>query len=269
VDPDAIARELLEAQDRHAQVPLFTDRVPGLDPDAAYDVARRVHAAQLARGLRSVGRKIGFTNPVTQTRFEVSEPAWAHVYDRTVTHLPASRGTCRIGHLIAPLLEPEIVLHFGAAPRAGLGPDALLACVDWVAHGFEIVVSAFPNWTFRAADCIASGVCHAGLLVGEPRAVRALGPDAVSRLERFTIELACGAEVRDRGRGANVLGSPLAALGHLLDVLARQPADPPIAAGDLVTTGTLTQPLPIHPGETWSTRLHGIDLPGLHVAFEA
>ena len=88
------------------------------------------------------------------------------------------------------------------------------------------------------------------------------------RLERFTIALACDGTVRDRGRGANALGSPLAAVLHLTSVLAAQRA-PAIQAGELITTGTLTQAPLIRAGEIWSTVLDGIDLPGLTVTFEA
>ena len=61
-----------------------------------------------------------------------------------------------------------------------------------------------------------------------------------------------GGEV-DRGVGANVLDSPLLALGHLVELLARQPEAPPLAAGEIITTGTLTDAHPVAPGETWST----------------
>jgi len=82
------------------------------------------------------------------------------------------------------------------------------------------------------------------------------------------VELSCDGAPRDRGAGANVLGSPLAALAHLLRVLAQLPAMPPLAAGEIVTTGTLTRALPIHAGETWSTTVEGIDLPGISASFE-
>lgn len=42
----------------------------------------------------------------------------------------------------------------------------------------------------------------------------------------------------------------------------------PIQAGELVTTGTLTSPSPSHSGETWTTELSGIELPGLHLRLE-
>ncbi len=62
-------------------------------------------------------------------------------------------------------------------------------------------------------------------------------------------------------------GGPLAALRHVVAVLAADPGSPQLSAGEVVTTGTLTKALPIAPGEHWSTRLSGIPLPGATVAF--
>jgi 2-oxo-3-hexenedioate decarboxylase len=49
-------------------------------------------------------------------------------------------------------------------------------------------------------------------------------------------------------------------LRHLVGLLARDPVNSPLATGDIVTTGTLTRAFPILPGESWSTKLHGIEL---------
>jgi 2-oxo-3-hexenedioate decarboxylase len=144
---------------------------------------------------------------------------------------------------------------------------AILDCVDWIAHGFEIVESPFPGWKFKAADTVAACAMHAALLVGEPRSIERLGADVARDIVRFTVTLACDGKARDRGVGANALGSPLAAVAHLAAVLAKQCK--PLAAGELVTTGTLTGAPAIRPGESWSTTLDGIDLPGLTVKLEA
>jgi len=64
-----------------------------------------------------------------------------------------------------------------------------------------------------------------------------------------------------------VLDGPLSALRHLVGLLAHDAVNPPLAAGEIVTTGTLTRAMPVKPGETWSTSLTGIDLPGLAIAF--
>jgi 2-oxo-3-hexenedioate decarboxylase len=76
-----------------------------------------------------------------------------------------------------------------------------------------------------------------------------------------------GAAVVDRGRGEIVLGSPLAALGHLVELLAKQPEAPPLGAGEIISTGTLTDAHPVGPGETWSTEIRGLPLPGLQLLF--
>ncbi|HMH49831.1 MAG TPA: fumarylacetoacetate hydrolase family protein [Candidatus Acidoferrum sp.] len=264
-----LARELKAAQDERRPLVPPSSRVSGFDTKIAYEVARLIHEARLREGARPVGRKIGFTNRDIWPVYGVFEPIWAHVYDTTVARLAGPRATCRIGRFVPdPRIEPEIVLHFRTAPPSGDDLAAVLACVDWIAHGFEIVQSHFPDWKFQAADSIADSSLHGTLLVGEPRGVDTLDPDLAARLERFTIALECDGAVRDRGRGANALGSPLAAVAHLTSVLSAQRA-PAIQAGELVTTGTLTQAPLIHAGETWSTTLDGIDLPGLRVTFEA
>jgi len=86
-------------------------------------------------------------------------------------------------------------------------------------------------------------------------------------LPALEVELRKGGTVVERGRGANVLGSPLEALAFLVEVLSRQPAAPPLAAGEIVTTGTLTDAHPVAPGERWSTAFEGLPLAGLVVNF--
>lgn len=269
LDLDAIAAEMKAAQDGAQLIEPFTRRIPGFDNAAAYQVSRRLHEARLRAGWKPVGRKIGFTNFNIWPEYGVYAPIWGFMYESTVAHAVDQRATTRIAHLAQPRIEPEIALHFKAAPPTTDDAAAILACVDWIAHGFEIVQSNFPDWKFTAADTIAQNALHGHYLVGAPRHVDELGPDLAAKLKSFTVALSCNGELRDRGGGANVLGSPLAAVAHLLEVLARSPAMPPLAAGEIVTTGTLTRALPIHPGETWSTTLEGIDLPGLAETFAA
>jgi 2-keto-4-pentenoate hydratase len=173
---------------------------------------------------------------------------------------------CRLGRFTEPRIEAEIVLHFRSTPVATDDPAAVLACIDWIAHGVEIVQSHFPGWKFQAADAIADSALHGMLLVGEPQSVEGFGSDLVSQLERFTIALSCEDSVRDRGRGSNVFGGPLAAAAHLISLLAKQPQA--LRTGELVATGTLTLALPMLAGETWSTALDGIALPGVSVTSE-
>ncbi len=77
-----------------------------------------------------------------------------------------------------------------------------------------------------------------------------------------------GAKTVDRGSGANVLDSPLFALAHLVEVLAIQPEFEQLHAGEMVSTGTLTDAYPVKAGETWSTVFDGLPLPGLEIHFK-
>jgi 2-oxo-3-hexenedioate decarboxylase len=89
----------------------------------------------------------------------------------------------------------------------------------------------------------------------------------MAALASFSLGLSCDGRPIATGIGANVLGSPLAAIAHLASVLARQPHGEPLRAGEIVTTGTITTAQSIHPGEVWRTEVEGIALPGLEIAF--
>ena len=145
--------------------------------------------------------------------------------------------------------------------------DALLAAIDWVAHGFEIVQSIFPGWRFAPADTVAVNGLHGALLIGPRHAVGAGAAAWRTALPAFDIELLCDGQVVDRGNAANVLDGPLSAVRHLVDLLASDPVNPPLAGGEIVTTGTLTRAMPVKAGETWSTRLDGIALAGIRLRF--
>jgi 2-oxo-3-hexenedioate decarboxylase len=142
---------------------------------------------------------------------------------------------------------------------------ALLGCVGWVAHGFEIVQSIYPGWVFTPADTVAAYGLHGALLIG-PRQAIADDPDKwLEALSAFEIDLIRDGKPVDHGKASNVLGGPLFALKHLNGLLAGGQSGPPLVAGEVVTTGTLTRALPVARGQTWSTRLHGVDLPPLIV----
>ncbi|WP_334187295.1 2-keto-4-pentenoate hydratase [Noviherbaspirillum sp.] len=264
---DTLAREMKAAQDDVRQIAPLTSRHPDFDLVSAYALADRMHQARVRGGAKPVGRKIGFTNPDMWSVYGVHEPIWAHVYDTTVVHVGDKHAACRIGRFAEPKIEPEIVFHFHSAPPPDGDLDALLACIDWVAHGFEIVQSHFPGWKFKAADTVADGALHGTLLVGEPQPVDALGPDVMHALKQFSLTLFCNVDVSETGVGANVLGGPLAAIAHLNAVLAKQPQFPPLQANELVTTGTITAARAIKPGEVWRTEIDGIALRGLSVEF--
>ena len=266
-DLQTLAEQLLAAQDAAQTLAPLATLHPGLDLPGAYAVARAVHAKKLARGATAAGRKIGFTNADMWARYGVRQPIWGPVYEHSVVHCPGGQGRCSLGAFTQPKIEPEIVFRVLRAPAPGAELHAVLACIDQVAHGFEIVQSPFPDWQFEAADAVCAGSLHAALYIGPPRSVASLGAAALASLQDFEITLFCDGSAVDQGAGHKVLGNPVAALAHLVSLLASQPLSPPLQAGEWITTGTLTAAHAVYAGQTWHTTLQGIDLPGLQLRF--
>ncbi len=264
MDIQEIATELLQSLDHNMALQPIVGRVPGFDEQAAYEVSAAILERRRARGERPIGRKIGFTNRTMWSHYGVEAPIWAPVYDSTVTFQESSTSPLSIGHLAQPRIEPEIVFHFKTSPGPSPDEAALLSCIDWIAHGYEIVQCHFPDWKFQAPDTIAAFGLHGALVVGRGMPVTDI-LDSAMQLRSFTIALARNGSVEARGRGADVLDSPLLAAAHLVRVLERQSLFEGIQAGEIVTTGTLTSPLPIHPGETWTAELPGINLEGVRL----
>ena len=234
------------------QMPRLTDADPAFDVAGAYAVLAELHARRIARGWKPIGRKIGFTNTTIWERYGVDRPMWSHVWDRTVTFAQDDRAGLALDGLMEPRIEPEIVFGIAGPLPPGDDPFDVLRAVAWIAPGFEIVHSPFPGWKFGAADCAAAYGLHGRLAVGTRVPVTDANRAALAAaLPAFEVTLSRGHAVIEKGVGANVLGSPARALLYLRDVLATQAWAPPLAAGEIVTTGTITDAQPVAVGETW------------------
>ncbi len=269
VPPAEIAATILGALDGKDSIAPFTADDAGFDLDAAYRVADAVMAARMARGETPVGWKLGFTNRTIWDEYGVHAPIWGPIYDSTVIHAEGAAASPRLSAtaFMEPRIEPEIVFRFARPPRVGMDERALLGCIDAVGHGFEIVQSVYPGWRIRAADTVAACAMHGALVCGPLSPINEPA-DWFEALESFEITLMRNGDALERGVAANVLGGPLRALQHLVAGLEARPMARGIAAGDLVTTGTVTRALPVSAGETWTTRIDGLRLPGMKLTFD-
>ncbi|MEP7183915.1 MAG: fumarylacetoacetate hydrolase family protein [Betaproteobacteria bacterium] len=269
-DVSAIAARLIAAYDSVTQIPPITADHPDFDVPTAYEVLREIEARRrIAQGWQAVGRKIGFTNRTIWPRYGVYQPMWAHVWQHTVHFAPEGRARLRVAGFAEPRIEPEVVFRLKAPVPTDADARAVLACIEWIAPGFEIVQSHFPDWKFAAADCTAAFGLHGALVVGKPLPVTRANANAIAAaLPAFTLSLKRGNHVVDVGEGANVLDSPALALVHLARLLATQPQFPPLAAGEVITTGTLTDAWPVEAGQTWSSDYGALGLAALTLTFD-
>lgn len=267
MDGQDIAKEVIAVLETGRQIAPFSKANPDFSLDEAYRVTASVRAKREARGERPVGRKVGFTNRTIWAEYGVYAPIWGYVYDSTVRDLTREPLEVALNGLAEPRIEPEIVFGLGAPPAPGMDEQALIGCVDWVAHGFEIVQSIFPNWSFRAPDTIAAYGLHGRLFIGPRHSAETRRKEWARELSRFEIDLIRNGAHIDHGVAANVLDGPLFALRHLAETLAQDPLSPPLSPGEIVTTGTLTRAFPVAAGEEWSTKLSGVSLEGARIRF--
>jgi 2-oxo-3-hexenedioate decarboxylase len=253
----ARARQLLAALDGASTLPTFTGADPSFDLAQAFAVADEIRRLRLGRGEVPLGYKIGFTNRGIWARYGVFAPIWGPVWDTTVERVDSAETTVSLAPFVEPRLEPEIMFGFARAPAAGMSLAELAGCIEWIAHGFEIVHTRFPAWRFAAADTVADFALHGRLFVGPRVPIDRFGDagDVAAQLAALRVTLSCDGREVEEGSADIVLDGPLHALRLWVDAMAARPERWPIAAGDIVTTGTITDAAPLVPGHRWQTRL--------------
>ena len=234
----------------------------------AYKVGRGLHERLVERGFQPIGRKIGFTNRMLWEQFQVSEPVWAYMYRQTVHFADESHLRLSLTRMVAPRLEPEIVLKLRSVPCGEHSVEELATCIEWAAVGFEIVDTHFADWRFSAAEAVADFGLHGALVVGTPWQVEAEAPrHLAATLQTIKVVLRGSHEFVAEGVGGNALGSPLLALGFLARVLAGQAYGSPLMPGDLIATGTLTAFPHVRNDETYRVEVVGAPLEPLQLEF--
>ena len=262
----SVADALLAAERHGSMLAPITEWLPGFDVASAYAVLDVIEARRRAAGWVPAGRKIGFTNRTIWQRYGIDRPMWAHTWRQTVHHALDGRARLDIARFVQPRIEPEIVFGMAGPAPTSDDPEAILRNVEWIAAGFEIVQSHFPDWKFKVPDCTAAFGLHGALVVGtRVRVTDANRATLAQKLPTFEVTLRKGDVVLERGVGANVLGSPALALAYLARVLATQPWAPPVLAGEIVTTGTITDAWPVAPGDVFSSDYGDLGLNGLEL----
>ncbi len=253
---------LLEARAAAVKLPLLTDADPAFSLAAAYGVADEIRRRRIAGGEKTRGYKIGFTNRGIWDRYGVHAPIWGPIWDTTVEFVEDGEATVSLAPFVQPRLEPEIMFCFARRPRSGMSEGELAECLEWVAHGFEIVHTHFAGWRFKAPDTVADFALHGRLFVGRQVPIDRFR-DASAELAALRVTLECDGRMIEEGRASSVLGGPLTALRLWVDAMFGQLERWPIVRGDIVSTGTITDAAPLAPRQRWQTRTSDERLPGL------
>jgi 2-oxo-3-hexenedioate decarboxylase len=266
MDTKALAQEILAAYTTGGMIPVLpTSRREAFDLNAAYATQAEFARLRKEAGHQIAGRKVAFVNRALWPELGLRTVAWAPMYDDTVQYATAAGAELSLARCRAPKIEPEIVFKLKQPIRtAGLDAAAVLEAVEWLALGFEIVDCPFPQWQFTPIDFVAAFGHHIGLIVGEPRQVHPpLIPTLAEQLPRAQLKLFKDGQLVEEGSGKNPLGSPALCLAELAGALLRQSGADALRAGEVITTGSLTQVPPIAAGEVWHAEVAGLPLPSL------
>ena len=257
---EEIANEISSSISLAKQIEPFSKRGLVISLQEAYDVAGIV--GQKLGKTEIIGRKIGFTNRNIWNIYDVGEPIWGPMTTRSVIFFESNFLTVDLSQFCEPRIEPEIVVCLKQKPKNDSDNSEIY--LDWIAPGFEIVDSIYPNWKFSLTDAIASGGLHGCLIVGKKFEVN-------DRTEKDLIDVGVslyrGGRLEEAGTGANVLDGPVSAIRYLHSGLSKIKNQDPLSAGDIVTTGTMTDAKPIFSKEKWSAKFDGVVEAELNLEF--
>lgn len=247
---DRVARALAAAtQDRNPIDPI-TDLL-GADAGLAdaYAVQEAITSAELAKGRRLVGRKIGLTSRAVQAQMGVDQPDYGVLFADMEygdgAEVPFDR-------LIQPKVEAEIALvleHDLTAPD--VTPGEVQRAVAYALPAMEIVDSRIRDWKIGILDTVADNA-SAGLYVMGTRPVPLGALDL--RLCGMVMER-CGAPA-SFGAGAACMGNPLNAAVWLARKMAG--LGRPLMAGDVILSGALGPMVAAQRGDDFRVEINGL-----------
>jgi 2-oxo-3-hexenedioate decarboxylase len=255
-----IANEISSAISLAKQIEPFSKRSIILSTQEAYDVATIV-----GRNLgisKVVGRKIGFTNRNIWNIYGVGEPIWGPITKNSISFLETNFLKVDLSQFCEPRIEPEVVICLKHKPE--YGPKGTEIYIDWVAPAFEIVDSIYPNWKFSLTDAIASGGLHGCLVVGKKFRVNNLTENDLINVK---VSLYKSGALEEQGTGANVLEGPISAIRYLHEGLIKIKNQSLLSAGNIITTGTMTDAKSIYSKEEWGAKFEGVIESELNLEF--
>jgi 2-oxo-3-hexenedioate decarboxylase len=227
----------------------ITDEHPDMDWDDAYAIQAEILRRKRSRGLKLAGLKAGLTSHAKMKQMGVTTPVFGFMTD---DYAVSDGGEVRVAELIHPKVEPEIAF-VTRRPLKGPGCHigSVLAAVDFVLPGIEVIDSRYRDFKFDLKSVIADNTSAARFVIGG-QATDVSGID----LRTVGVVLEKNGEVAAVGAGAAVLGHPAAALAMLANHLGARGEELP--AGTLVLSGGITEAVSVKAGDAVTLRVQGM-----------
>jgi 2-keto-4-pentenoate hydratase len=220
---DELATGLGDAWSRATAVAAPTRVEPSLTADDAYAIQDRIIADRMSSGRSISGWKLGLTS---------ADPPKTPIVGTLLDDMVVPSGTeLTLATMVAPMVEAELVVRLGETLSEPVTLEGLRAGPHEVGPGIEVIDYRTID-SQGPIDWIADNSTVAYAVIGDLVAVASVdGSSVEARLTGDGEHLATG-------RGAKVMGDPLAAVAWLSGFLVERGR--PLSAGDVVLTGSLT-----------------------------
>ena len=236
-----LAEHLETAELNARDVVKITDTHPGMSWDDAYAVQDEIRRRKESRGQRSVGLKAGLTSRAKMLQMGVDTPCFGFVSDYMAC---ADGGAIAMDRLIHPKVEAELCIVTRSELRGpGCHVADVLAAIDFVVPGIEVIDSRYRDFKFDLKSVIADNTSAARFVVG----TRSAGGHEHD-LRTLGIVMEKNGEVVATAAGAAVLGHPAAAVAALANHLGARGRE--IPAGTFIMTGGATEAITVQAGDS-------------------
>lgn len=236
-----LGRVLFDAERTRRALPPLSDEYEGSTRDA-YAIQEAYARLRMADGARLVGRKIGATSKAIQELFNIDTPDFGQIFHDMVV---PDGGEIRVGALIAPMVEPEVMFILDQDLRGpGITAGNVLAATRAVVPCMEIIDSRIDDWRIRFFDTVADNGSSARCVFGTTEV-----PVGDLDLAAERVSLRRNGEEIASASGAAVLGHPATSVAWLANALGE--LGTALHAGEYLLSGSLTRAERVAPGERY------------------
>jgi len=252
-DAKTAAQLLLHARKPGQALTALPENALPADKTQAYAAQAELVSLLSNHSGKPVGYKVGCTNATARQMLALDSPFSGRCFEKELSASPASIDAATL-HMIG--IEPEIAVRIGKdlAPSKNWQRTDVIDHIAAVMPSVEVVESRFSTWPVMGfLSAIADNGVHRHLVLGE--SVENWSAESIDQTQ-VTLT-ANGTTVRE-GVASNVDGGPFGVVAWLANHLNAMGIT--LAAGEIVTTGVMTDIYDSAPGEEIVAQY---DLPGV------
>ena len=241
-DPLPAARLIYDARLPGQSLAALPDSIIPVSLDQAYAVQFTLCELLIPNQGPVQGYKVGCTNASARSMLGIDSCFSGRCFENDIKHAPAIINHSDY-HMVG--IEPEIAVRVGQdlTPGAPWTARRVADLISEVMPSVELVESRFSTWPKMGAfSAVADNGVHRELILGDPVSDWSL--ESVNSTE---VTLLANGQRVEQGHAMNVDSGPFGVLAWLANHLNAQ--GDVLIAGDIVTTGVLTNIYNATPGQ--------------------